>query len=132
MRILSRLVGAVLAAMILVVSILLMVGSREPAILQLALVPGSIELPLFAAVLAFAVAGFIAGGIVTWFGGGRWRRLARESLMALEVAESTVAGLKADLAKARADADRADATTVGRRPAGNDNSPRTLLPARAR
>ena len=130
MRFLTRLVGWTLAALLLVGAILLMVGSRDPVTLRLALFPQEVQLPLFAAVLAAAVAGFVCGGVVMWFSQGRWRRLARECLVELEEAQAEIAGLKADLAKAREDADKADAAAL--QAPGNDNTGAVMLPGRAR
>lgn len=132
MQFLTRLVGLVLAALLLIGAVLLMVGSRDPVTLRLALFPQEIQLPLFAAVLAAAAAGFIIGGIVMWFSQGRWRRLARECLMDLEDAQAETASLRADLAKAREEADRADAAKAALQAPGNDNSGAVILPGRAR
>jgi len=132
MRFLTRLVGWILAAALLVGAVLLMVGSRDPVTLRLALFPQEVQLPLFAAVLAAAVVGFFCGGVVMWFTQGRWRRLARECLMELEDAEAEKEALKADLAKARQDADRADAASAAQLAPGNDNARTMLLPGRAK
>lgn len=132
MRFLTRLVGLVLAVLLLIGAVLLMVGSRDPVTLRLALFPQEIQLPLFAAVLAAAVVGFIVGGIVMWFSQGRWRRLARECLMDLEDAQAETASLRADLAKAREEADRADAAKAALQAPGNDNSGAVILPGQAR
>lgn len=132
MRFLTRLVGLLLAVLLLIGAVLLMVGSRDPVTLRLALLPQELQLPLFAAVLAAAVVGFVCGGIVMWITQGRWRRLARESLMELEDAEAETASLKADLAKAREDADKADAANAALQAPGNDNSGAVMLPGKAR
>ena len=132
MRFLTRLVGWILAALLLVGAILLMVGSRDPVILRAAVFPREIQLPLFAAVLGAAVVGFVCGGIVMWLSQSRWRRLARECLMELEEVQSETATLKADLAKAREDADKADAAHAALQSPGNDNSGAVMLPGQAR
>lgn len=132
MRFLTRLIGWILAAALLLGAVLLMVGSRDPVTLRLALFPQEVQLPLFAAVLAAAAAGFFCGGAVMWFTQGRWRRLARECLMELEDAEAEKEALKADLAKARQDADRADAASAAQLAPGNDNARTMLLPGRAK
>jgi uncharacterized integral membrane protein len=132
MRFLTRLVGLLLAVLLLIGAILLMVGSRDPVTLRLALLPQEVQLPLFAAVLAAAVVGFVCGGIVMWITQGRWRRLARECLMELEDAQAETASLKADLAKAREDADKADAANAALQAPGNDNSGAVMLPGKAR
>lgn len=132
MRFLTRLVGLVLAVLLLIGAVLLMVGSRDPVTLRLALIPQEVQLPLFAAVLAAAVVGFVCGGIVMWITQGRWRRLARECLVELEDAEAENASLKDDLAKAREDADKVDAANAAQQAPGNDNAGALALPGRAR
>lgn len=132
MRFLTHLIGWILAAALLLGAVLLMVGSRDPVTLRLALFPQEIQLPLFAAVLAAAVVGFVCGGVVMWFSQGRWRRLARECLMELEEAQTENESLKADLAKAREDADKADAASAAAQVPGNDNGGALALPGRAR
>ena len=132
MRFLTRLVGLVLAVLLLIGAVLLMVGSRDPVTLRLALIPQEVQLPLFAAVLAAAVVGFVCGGIVMWITQGRWRRLARECLVELEDAEAENASLKDDLAKAREDADKVDAANAAQQAPGNDNAGALALSGRAR
>ena len=46
MRFLTRLVGLVLAVLLLIGAVLLMVGSRDPVTLRLALIPQEVQLPL--------------------------------------------------------------------------------------
>ena len=132
MRFLTRLISWILAAALLIGAILLMVGSRDLVTLRLALFPQEVELPLFAAVLAAAVVGFVCGGILMWLTQGRWRHLARESLMDLQDAQSENRSLKADLAKAREEADKADAASAAAQLPGNDNKGVVMLPGRAR
>lgn len=132
MRFLTRLIGWILVALLLLGAVLLMVGSRDPVTLRLALFPQELQLPLFAAVLAAWVVGFVCGGIVMWITQGRWRRLARECLMELETLQAENEDLKADLAKAREAADRAEAASIAERLPGNDNGGTVLLPGRAR
>ncbi len=131
MRFLIRLVGWILVALLLLGAVLLMVGSREPVTLRLALFPQELQLPLFAAVLGAAVVGFVCGGIVMWIRQGRWRRLARESLMELETLEAENEDLKVKLGKARQAADRADRAYGSKPLPGNDNRDAVLLPGRA-
>lgn len=132
MRFLTRLIGWILAGLILLGAILLMVGSRDLVTLRLELLPLQVELPLFAAVLIAAVIGFVCGGIVMWISQSRWRHLARESLIDLEEAEAENAALKDDLAKARVEADKADAANAAQQLPGNDNKGAVMLPSRAR
>jgi hypothetical protein len=130
MQFLTRLIGYILAAGLGLVAVLLMVGSRDPAVIKLALINGSVELPLFAAILAAWLIGFFCGVVIMWFCGGRWRDLARDEMVELDAAQTEIADLKQELAKVRADADRAEATH-GDALAGNDNRQVALLPGRA-
>lgn len=126
----SRLIGWTLGIVLAVFAIMLMIGSREMVDLQLALVPGSLQLPLFAAVLAAAVVGFFCGAVVMWFSQGRWRSLARDEMADVEELQRENAALKAELAEIRAAADRADSQRA-MTSAGNDNAHPPLLPGRA-
>jgi hypothetical protein len=66
-----------------VVLVALAVVNRKPALLTLdpfgASEPGlSLEAPLFLMLLGSFALGLVVGGIATWLGQGKWRRLARE------------------------------------------------------
>ncbi|HZK91064.1 MAG TPA: LapA family protein [Stellaceae bacterium] len=76
MRILWWIVLAFAALML----ILFAVPNRETVSLGFWLLPGSaIEMPLYLLVLGTLILGFVAGQLVTWIGGWRWRREARRS-----------------------------------------------------
>lgn len=130
MQFLTRVMGWFFACVLGLLAVLLMVGSREPAVVQLALVPGSVELPLFAAILIAALIGFFCGAVVMWFSDGRWRRLARDEMAELEDVHAENERLKQELADARMAADAAEATQ-DRAYAGNDNRQVALVPDRA-
>ena len=59
--------------------VLFSITNREPVALDLWPLPLGIDVPIYAVVIATAVIGFIAGGIVAWFSGGRARRRARQA-----------------------------------------------------
>jgi Lipopolysaccharide assembly protein A domain len=66
-----------------VVLIALAVVNRKPALLILDPLGGtesglSLQAPLFLLLLGSFALGLVVGGIVTWIGQGKWRRLARE------------------------------------------------------
>ena len=66
-----------------VVLIALAVVNRKPAMLILDPLGGtdpglSLEAPLFLFLLGAFAFGLLVGGIATWIGQGKWRRLARE------------------------------------------------------
>jgi lipopolysaccharide assembly LapA-like protein len=66
-----------------VVLIALAVVNRKPALLILDPLGGtepglSLEAPLFLFLLGAFAVGLVVGGIATWLGQGKWRRLARE------------------------------------------------------
>jgi len=73
--------------------------------------PGlGVTLPLFVVIIAVAIFGVVAGGLVTWFGQRRWRRAARQH-------EADARELRAQLADWRANApspqrDSAPPTTI--------------------
>jgi uncharacterized integral membrane protein len=58
--------------------ILFSITNRQSVALDLWPLPLAVDVPLYAVVIATAVIGFIAGGIVAWFSGGRARRRARQ------------------------------------------------------
>lgn len=57
--------------------ILFSITNRQSVALDLWPLPLFVDVPIYAVVIATAVIGFIAGGIVAWFSGGRARRRAR-------------------------------------------------------
>jgi hypothetical protein len=78
-----KLVLALVVAPVGLVLIALAVVNRKPALLILDPLGGteaglSLEAPLFLLLLGSFAVGLIVGGIATWLGQGKWRRLARE------------------------------------------------------
>ncbi len=57
--------------------ILFSITNRQYVALDLWPLPLFVDVPIYGVVIAIAVIGFIAGGIVAWFSGGRARRRAR-------------------------------------------------------
>lgn len=57
--------------------ILFSITNRQFVALDLWPLPLFVDVPIYGVVIAIAVIGFIAGGIVAWFSGGRARRRAR-------------------------------------------------------
>ncbi len=57
--------------------ILFSITNRQSVALDLWPLPLFVDVPIYGVVIATAVIGFIAGGIVAWFSGGRARRRAR-------------------------------------------------------
>ena len=98
MKLLSWIAGAVTA----LVLVLFAVSNREPVSIGIEPFPFTLELPLYGGIFASLVLGFILGGIGAWIGGRRTRRRARQ-------AEAEAKRLKAELAEAREQADRAAA-----------------------
>jgi len=68
-------------------------NSSDPAL--------SIELPLFAVIIAVAILGVVAGGCATWFGQRRWRRAARRHEADVREMSTQLADLRATLAASR-------------------------------
>lgn len=90
MKLLSWIAGALTA----LVFVLFAVSNRAPVTLRIEPLPFTLELPLYAAILASLLFGFILGGIGAWLGGARTRRRARR-------AEAEAKHLKEELAAAR-------------------------------
>jgi len=90
MKLLSWIAGALTA----LVFVLFAVSNRAPVTLGIEPLPFTLELPLYAAILASLLFGFILGGIGAWLGGARTRRRARR-------AEAEAKHLKEELAAAR-------------------------------
>ena len=85
---------------VLVVAVLLAlfaVSNRTPTALAFWPLPFVAELPLYLAVLAALVAGFICGAATIWLGAGRRRREARRCRRRLAVLERELAATQAQL-----------------------------------
>jgi putative membrane protein len=89
-----KLIGWLVGALVALLLILFAVSNRAQVGLRLEPLPFLIELPLYAAMLAVLVIGFVSGGFLAWLGGGKWRRRARR-------AESDAERLRSTLAEAR-------------------------------
>ena len=63
------------------------VRSTEDVTLGLWPLDRQLVLPLFLVVLATLLLGFVAGGVVAWLNGGRWRREARRRQRRIETLE---------------------------------------------
>src|ERR1700694_1249072 len=66
----------------------------------------AVTLPLFAVIIAVAIAGVAAGGVATWFRQGRWRRAARRHEADARQARAQLADLRAGTEPLRADPQR--------------------------
>ena len=77
----------IVLALVAVVLILFAVSNRETVSVGLWPLPDLVQLPLYLVLLGTLFAGFIAGELIAWIGGWRWRREARrgrERIAALE------------------------------------------------
>lgn len=74
-----RLIAWLFGALVAFVLILFAVSNRESVVLKFEPLPFVIELPLYAALLATLLAGFVAGGLVSWLSGRKWRLRARRA-----------------------------------------------------
>lgn len=70
------------------------VSNREPVALGLWPLPFEVEMPLFLPVLGALVVGFVTGGAIAWWSGGRTRRLARRQSSRLKSLTSEVETLR--------------------------------------
>ena len=71
------------------------VSNRDPAILKLWPLPFELEMPVFLPVLGALVVGFVTGGFIAWWSGGRYRRLARRQNNRLRRLNAEAEALKA-------------------------------------
>lgn len=70
------------------------VSNRDPVALRLWPLPFEVEMPVFLPVLGALVVGFVAGGAIAWWSGGRTRRLARRQSSRLKSLASEVETLR--------------------------------------
>ena len=68
----------IVAAALLIVSTTFAISNRAPATLDFWPLPYSITVPLFLALIAVLIVGFVFGGMAAWWSGRKWRRLARQ------------------------------------------------------
>lgn len=87
-RIAFWLIGLPLA----VLAVLFAISNRTPVVFELWPLPFELEAPRFLPVLAAALIGFLAGGIIAWFGGSDNRRKAR--LRGAEAAQARMEALR--------------------------------------
>ena len=66
-------------------------------------------MPLFAAIIAVAILGVIAGGVATWFGQHHWRRAARRHAADARQAQMELADLRVRSSALRNDPPRSQA-----------------------
>ena len=121
MRFLATIIWAAIGVVLLIAAVLFMIGTREIVELRMEFVPQTLELPLFAAILAAIVVGFIAGALVMWISDGRWRDLARDEMVEIDEQRQEIDRLKQNLAEARAAADKAEASLAASADPINDN-----------
>ena len=82
----------IVLAVVAVAMILFAISNREHVMLSLWLLPGAaVEMPLYLLLLATLLVGFVAGELVGWVGGWRWRREARRSRDRIATLEREVA-----------------------------------------
>ncbi len=73
----GRIISFITMIVVGFVVILFSITNRQSVVLDLWPLPLFVDVPIYGVVIATAVIGFIAGGIVAWFSGGRARRRAR-------------------------------------------------------
>ena len=91
LRYLSWIVTVPLAALVISFA----VSNRDPAVLKLWPLPFELEMPVFLPVLGALATGFIVGGFIAWWSGGRYRRLARRQRNRLNRITAEAEALKA-------------------------------------
>lgn len=83
-----------------IIVILFAVSNRELVVLTLWPLPFELEMSLFLPVLGALVIGFVAGGAIAWWSGGRYRRLARRQNSRLKSLTAEVEALRASTSQA--------------------------------
>ena len=77
------------------------VSNRAGVTVALFPLPVTLDVPLYSVGFAAAILGFLAGGLVAWLSGHRWRRRARREFGDRRSAELDVAHLKRKLATSK-------------------------------
>lgn len=98
-----------------VIAVLFAVSNRDPLALNLWPLPYELTVPVFVVVLVALVVGFLAGGLVAWIGGGRYRRAARRERARADALKAETRAAQ----EAAADARRKARDAVAAIPASN-------------
>jgi uncharacterized integral membrane protein len=93
-----RLLWWIVLAAVAVVLILFAVSNRETVAVGLWPLPDLVQLPLYLVLLGALFVGFIAGQLVAWIGGWRWRREARRSRERIAMLEREIEAARAQRA----------------------------------
>ena len=93
-----RLLWWIVLAAVAVVLILFAVSNRETVAVGLWPLPDLVQLPLYLVLLGALFVGFIAGQLVAWIGGWRWRREARRSRERIAMLEREIETARAQRA----------------------------------
>lgn len=72
-----RYLSLILTIPVAVLAVLFAVSNRVAVTFSLWPTPFTVDAPVYLATLAFLVAGFVFGGVITWLGQGRHRRRGR-------------------------------------------------------
>ena len=102
----------IIALMVVVVVALFAISNYGVVTVSIWPVPYVLDLPLYAVVLAGVFIGFVAGSVLTWFSGHKWRREARAKARDAERLERELAAL--DERQASAEPEAPAATPAGR------------------
>ena len=88
----------IVLALVALVLVLFAVSNREAVSVGLWPLPSVLQLPLYLVVLGTLVIGFLAGQLVTWVNGWRWRREARRSRERIAMLERELQAERAPVA----------------------------------
>ena len=77
------------------------IANRAPVLVSLDPLPFEHRWPLFAVVFASIALGIVVGGVATWLGQRKWRRLARERRRANDALRRELAAGRASLPAAK-------------------------------
>jgi uncharacterized integral membrane protein len=89
-----RLLGLAVGLPVSLIVILFSISNRDAVTLRLWPLSSAVEAPIYAVVLAAALAAFVAGGAVVWIGQGRHRRAVRDERRRAEAALRELATIK--------------------------------------
>ena len=95
-----RILFWILVVLIAIVLAAFAVSNREPVALEFWPLPWLVQLPVYLAVLGALLIGFVIGGIASWTGGRRRRRVVRTQRRRITALERELAATQAQLAGA--------------------------------
>jgi uncharacterized integral membrane protein len=97
----TRLITWLVVVPVALATVLFTLSNQEAVTLALFPLPFTVDAPLYLVGFGGVLLGFLAGAVIAWLSGHRWRRRAREAARDRHMAQVEVAGLKRQLAAAK-------------------------------